>query len=285
MKYAVLGSPISHSKSPLIHQAAYRKLGISASYEAIDVTSDQLNTFLDSNAEHRGLSLTMPLKETAFKLAELGGWEIDETSCALRAGNTLVHTDEHWSLHNTDVFGASKALESISEKPVKLVAILGSGATAKSVALAALRTFSNLDRLTIFARNPDAAAEIFATLKNAPELKSHEGIEFVWNSIEAAADFGGADLTVNTLPADVASNIEVDVPFTESWVFDVTYHPWPTPFSSAWPEDHRISGLAMLIWQAVAQIRLFVGNAATQELPNEAGVVEVMFQAVESKVD
>lgn len=253
MKFAVIGDPISHSKSPAIHKAAYEFLGLDWSYEAHQVSSLELETFLDTALERfDGLSLTMPLKETLVSIARERGWVVDSFSAQLNAGNTL-HKDAagQWSVANTDVHGAGMALASVAEN-VSSVALLGSGATARSIALALSLGCTALSELTVFSRRPEPAEEVFKLL--TVELP---GAKTSWLPLEAAADFGGADLTINTLPGATANDYEVDRAFGESWVFDVTYTPWPTALASGWPENNRVSGLDMLIWQAIEQLRLF----------------------------
>lgn len=253
MKFAVLGDPISHSKSPAIHGAAYEFLGLDWKYEAYQVASGELETFLETAlASFDGFSLTMPLKESLVAIAAKRGWSIDPFAAQLKAGNTLYKdVAGQWCVANTDVHGAGIALASVAEN-VSSVALLGSGATARSIALALSLGCPALSELTVFSRRPEPAEEIFKLLAiQMPATKAS------WLPLEAAADFGGADVTINTLPGATATDYEVDIPFGESWIFDVTYSPWPTALASNWPEEFRISGLEMLIWQAVEQLRLF----------------------------
>jgi shikimate dehydrogenase len=253
MKFAVLGDPISHSKSPVIHQAAYDFIGLDWSYERHQVTSADLGKFLNSALDHfDGFSLTMPLKVELVAIAKERGWLLDSFCTQLGVANTLYKVNGgDWRVANTDVHGAAMALTSVGAQ-VKSAALLGSGATAKSIALALSLQNASLAELTIFSRRPQPAEEIFEMVGiELPNAKCS------WLPLEAAGDFGGADLTINTLPGSAINEYEVDRSFGESWVFDVTYEPWPTPLAEAWPEQNRISGLEMLIWQAIEQLRLF----------------------------
>jgi len=253
MKFAVLGDPIGHSKSPAIHQAAYDFIGLDWSYERRQVTSEGLSEFIDAELEQfDGFSLTMPLKEELASIAQRRSWAQDDYSTRLAAANTLFKdASGQWSVANTDVRGAGMSLALIHGR-VETAAILGSGATARSIALALALQTEALTELTVFSRRPQPAEEIFSLIGiERPSAKCS------WLPLEAAGDFGGADLTINTLPGPSVNEYEVDRPFGESWVFDVNYEPWPTTLAQAWPEQNRISGLDMLIWQAIEQLRLF----------------------------
>ena len=272
MKFAVLGNPISHSKSPVIHQAAYAYLGLDWTYESSQIDAADLESFLDGQQQNfDGFSLTMPLKEQLVALAVKKGWGLDSYSALLNSANTLYkRSTGDWEVANTDVHGAGLALEAITGG-VDSVALLGSGATARSIALAISLKMPDLKELIVFSRRPEPAEQIFALVSvELPNLKAS------WLPIEAAADFGGADLTVNTVPGDVAGEHEIDRSFGESWVFDVAYQPWPTRLAQAWPESNRISGLDMLVWQAIEQLRLFGAIPREFEIGKVAELAERM---------
>ncbi len=130
---AVLGTPIGHSLSPVLHRAAYVELGLDWTYDALEVTEATLPGFLDSCDETwAGLSLTMPLKRAVVPLLD------DLTERARQAGavNTLVWEDGRRVGHNTDVPGAAAALRERYAGPVGRAVVIGGGATAASVLLA-----------------------------------------------------------------------------------------------------------------------------------------------------
>ena len=111
MKFAVLGDPISHSKSPAIHTAAYRVLGLDWQYERFQVTSNGLEKFLDERLpEFAGFSATMPLKERLFEIACERAWGLDTASAKLRGSNTLYRNSDYLAVANTDFVGASLSL-------------------------------------------------------------------------------------------------------------------------------------------------------------------------------
>jgi shikimate dehydrogenase len=128
---AVLGSPISHSLSPILHRTAYEKLAIDGQYEAIDVTSENLEKFMLSRDDSwTGFSLTMPLKEKALAIAD----EVDPLALRIQSANTLVRSSKGWRALSTDVNGFTESLAAAGVIDFNRIIILGSGATARAAA-------------------------------------------------------------------------------------------------------------------------------------------------------
>ena len=172
LRAAVLGSPVAHSLSPALHRAAYAVLGLPQwSYERREVGSSGLGAFVaDLDDTWRGLSLTMPLKEEAFDVAA------KVTAIARDAGavNTLVRRDDGlWDGHNTDVVGIVRAVEHVEHDGGAV--ILGSGATARSAALA-LGELGVRD-VVVAARNAEASAEVVALLARHDIAAVHVPLE------------------------------------------------------------------------------------------------------------
>lgn len=274
-KLAVLGSPIEHSKSPAIHAAAYRVLGLDWDYSKFEVRKGGLSTFIaDLNQDWLGLSLTMPLKEEAARFAAT----LDKAAEVTGAVNTLLRQGDVWAGFNTDVFGIVQALYIAGVSDLDEVLIVGSGATAIS-ATAAIRQISPQAQVKYFARNPitrDSSIEFAKSLG----LRARAATNFV-----RAAN--KADLVVSTLPAHGMDEVALEASAARKFkphgvLFDVAYQPWPSQLASVWQTEQRpvISGLEMLLWQAVAQIRIFSCGDPSQQLPNEAAVVEAMRYAL-----
>lgn len=275
-KFAVLGDPIDHSLSPVIHQAAYKALNLSWKYSRINVSEHRLATFLSEEVSNfAGFSLTMPLKDELVRIANERGWQIDDAAVLLGCANTLVrHDDGRIIVANTDLVGAKKALN-VLPTSVTSAAIMGSGATARTLSLATLQVFGELESLTVFSRRPEPA-QLIATLVE----QTNAEVKFEWLPIEAAADFGGADLTVNTLPSAVSKTVEVDLPFSLSFVFDVTYDGGEDSPASQWPLENRVDGRSMLVYQAVEQLRLFGAFSEGDRNVTEEVVASAMFSAI-----
>lgn len=253
---AVLGSPIEHSKSPLIHAAAYRYLGLDWDYGRYRVEADELESFLKlRDSSWRGLSLTMPLKEQGYSLSIPSCPVASETGIA----NTLVHTESGWEGYNTDSFGIQQALKNALTETPSAISILGSGATAISAVHAVSYAF------------PEAKVRVFARRDT-----SVQGIDT--QPLDAFYQSHLSGLVISTLPGTVA-HPKLDVS-KESWIFDVAYNPWPSKLAAHWVAEHRISGLEMLLWQALVQIRLFLNGDGTVKLPEESQVFSAMRDAV-----
>ena len=280
-RLAVLGRPIAHSLSPAIHAAAYRTLGLDWSYEALDLGVDDLEPFLaDRDESWRGFSVTMPLKRRAYELSEPG----DTFARQTEAANTLVRSSGGWHGFNTDVPGAMSVMRDLLEgrKPSNVL-LLGSGATAASVGLAARHL--GCDVLAVSARRAEAVSELQTLLGRGgevlfielPDAKSPAGATATFT--EAAT---GADLIVNTLPAEaVPPLIPLLKPDSHTPLFDVTYHPRPTPLCEHWMVfgSPHSDGRELLVQQAVLQIRLFVSGSTDRALPNELAVLAEMRSA------
>lgn len=274
--FAVLGDPVEHSLSPKIHQAAYSALGLDWQYSRIKVNEQQLSKFLEEeSSSFTGFSLTMPLKDELVRIAKAHEWQIDEAAVLLECANTLVrHDDGRIIVANTDLVGAKKSLE-VLPSSITSAAILGSGATARTLSLATLQSFSELESLTVFSRRTEPA-QLIASLVD----QTNATVKFEWLPIEASADFGGADLTVNTLPSAVSKTVEVDLSFSKSYVFDVTYDGGEDSPASQWPLENRVDGRTMLVYQAVEQLRLFGAFSEGDRGVNEEEVSSAMFAAI-----
>ncbi len=245
----MLGHPIAHSLSPVLHRAAYAELGLDWDYTAVDVTSDGLAGFLGGlDASWRGLSLTMPLKRTVVPL-------LDEASDLVRASgvaNTVVVGEGGLHGHNTDVPGAVAALRERSDAVPRRVLVLGGGATATSLLLAAARL--GCTSAVVMVREPARAEPTVAALARLPEAPEVRVLRI-------GDDPGPVDLACSTIPADAQSPELVAVATAAPVVFDVVYDPWPTPLAATAAEAGRtvVSGLELLVHQAADQVRLMTG--------------------------
>ena len=260
MKAAVLGSPIAHSKSPLLHMAAYAALGLDWTYDRHEVGAGDLQPFLREHAgEYKGLSLTMPLKEEAFRAAE----SKDAASYATSACNTLVFDGQ---LHgfNTDVIGFIEALRHAHMTTAASVCILGTGATARSAAVAMLQ--DGVREFHVVGRRPEAANEFASWFTGVGgTVTTHD-----WH----AAPLSVA-LTISTTPSGATDGRAL--PAEPGALFDVVYSPWPTSYALAWMGSERpvLSGLDLLVHQAAEQVILMTGTGAYER----SRIVDAMYAA------
>ena len=249
MRAAVLGRPIGHSLSPVLHTSAYAALGLADwSYTAIDCGEDELPGLVDGlGPEWAGLSLTMPLKRAALAVAD----SADPLATAVGAANTLVLGGGERRAYLTDVAGMAAALREAGCAAPDSAVVLGGGGTAQA-ALAAL-CMLGLDAAVVLVRDPGRAGDLRATADRlGVELDLRAGL---------AGPVPAADLVISTLPAGAADGL---APPAGAVVLDVVYAPWPTRFAAAAAAAGGtvVSGLAMLLHQAAAQVELMTGRPA-----------------------
>ncbi|SHN33824.1 shikimate dehydrogenase [Actinacidiphila paucisporea] len=250
---AVLGSPIAHSLSPVLHRAAYAAMGLADwRYDRFEVDEEALPRFLDGldPAEWAGLSLTMPLKRAVIPLLD----GVSDTAASVEAVNTVVlGPDGRRSGDNTDIPGMLAALRERGVTTVASAAILGAGATASS-ALAALARICT-GEVTAYVRGPARAAEM-------REWGTRLGVTVRTADWADAAKALDEPLVVATTPAGAADHLATAVPDHPGTLFDVLYHPWPTPLATAWTDRAApvVSGLDLLVHQAVLQVEQHTGR-------------------------
>ncbi|MEW1659327.1 MULTISPECIES: shikimate dehydrogenase [unclassified Streptomyces] len=252
-KAAVLGSPIAHSLSPVLHRAAYDELGLTGwEYGRHEVDEAALPAFLEKlGPEWAGLSLTMPLKRAVIPLLD----EISPTAASVEAVNTVVFTpDGRRRGDNTDIPGMLAALRERGVERVERAAVLGAGATASS-ALAALSRICT-GEVTAYVRSAARAEEmrgwgerLGVPVRTAP-----------WDDAAAALD---APLVIATTPAGSTDRLAAAVPARPGTLFDVLYEPWPTALAAAWADRGGavVGGLDLLVHQAVLQVEQMTGRA------------------------
>jgi shikimate dehydrogenase len=248
---AVLGRPVSHSLSPLLHRAAYTALGLDDwTYDALDVGAEDLPDLLAGLGEEwRGFSVTMPCKQAAVEVADV----VDQLPQLLHAANTLVRTDTGWRAENTDVTGVGMALQLAGVERVTHAAILGAGGTAAAAAVA----LSSLgaQHVDVVVRNPDRAADVVRIFRVL-------GVSTTVTPLaEAELD---VPLVVSTVPIDAQSGV-LGLPWRAGQtLLDVLYAPWPTPLALRVTEagGRVVGGLEVLFWQATVQVELFTGRPA-----------------------
>ncbi|ARZ71115.1 shikimate dehydrogenase [Streptomyces sp. HU2014] len=250
---AVLGSPIAHSLSPVLHRAAYAELGLKEwSYDRFEVDEAALPAFLDGlDAGWAGLSLTMPLKRAVIPLLD----EVRETAGSVEAVNTVVFTPDGRRVgENTDIPGIVAALRERGVGSVPSAAVLGAGATASS-ALAALARICT-GEVTAYVRSEARAAEM-------RRWGERLGVSVRTADWSRAAEALTAPLVVATTPAGATDGLAGVVPDRPGTLFDVLYEPWPTPLAAAWSGRGGavVGGLDLLVHQAVLQVGLMTGRA------------------------
>ncbi|MFY1632548.1 shikimate dehydrogenase [Solwaraspora sp. WMMB335] len=252
----VLGKPIAHSLSPVIHNAGYRAAGLSGwSYTATECAETELADLVAGlGPQWAGLSLTMPLKEAALAVAV----DASPVAVAVGAANTLVRRpDGGWFADNTDVPGMVAVLREAGVRPGARIAVLGAGGTARA-ALAAAAALAATGVVVIARR----AAAIDELAPVAAALGVPVGGSDWTAAPQAAAD---ADVLISTVPKGIADPLAAHLAWASVKVFfDALYDPWPTPLAVAATAAGTtvVSGLDLLLAQAVGQFEQFTGVTA-----------------------
>jgi len=271
MKAAVLGAPIAHSLSPVLHRAAYRALGLTGwSYEAIECDTARLPAVLGGcGPQWAGLSLTMPLKRAVLPLLD----ELDPLAREVGAANTVVFAGGRRHGHNTDVPGMIAALgkAGLTAPPgpaagEPTVLILGGGATACS-ALAAARGLGAA-RVTAAVRDPARAQDLLAA-------GARLGVAVTLTGFEAPQG-DPPELLISTVPAGAADIYAKRIArggLVPRHLLDVVYHPWPTPLAVAARKlgTSVAGGFDLLLHQAAGQVTLMTGRPAPLAAMRAAG--------------
>lgn len=269
-KAAVCGKPIAHSLSPVIHNAGFTAAGLTGwSYEAIECAESELPDLVAGlGPEWAGLSLTMPLKEAALRLAT----SASPVAIAAGVANTLVRQpDGSWHADNTDVpgmvhvlreagLGLSRGRHAVKEAPPRIT-VLGGGGTARAALAAAAEL--GAEAVTVVTRRPEAREEL-GPVAVALGL-TIDGV--AWADAAGAFD---ADAVLSTVPKGAADELAERVTWRPGSVyFDALYDPWPTPLaaSAAKRDIPVVSGLDLLLAQALSQFEQFTG---VPEAPQEA---------------
>lgn len=266
-RFGVVGSPIKHSLSPAIHRAAYSALGFDFSYDRYEVSQGDLSNFLSSEPL-AGLSVTMPLKIEAFAFSD----KHDESAGKTSVANTLVRENDYWIGHNTDVAGFERILGKCPN-PEK-IAIIGSGATARSAALAIANRF------------PDANISVIGRSDSSVDTLVKLAREFAVEAIAAElslASLEGQDIVISTVPAgalgELWNQLAEQGAGRRGVLIDVAYDPWPSTAARLWGST-SVSGIELLIWQAIGQIELFAQAQGESVMLSSQGLYEVMRSAI-----
>lgn len=265
-KAAVLGKPIEHSLSPVLHRSAYRALGLTDwTYERIEVDAEGLPGLVGGlGPEWVGLSVTMPGKRAALDYAT----EVTARAKAVGAANTLVRTPGGWLADCTDVDGVVGALRCAGEYRTEgegAAVVLGAGGTAAAAVVGLAELGVRQVRLVV--RDPARATETADAARSA-------GLEVDvvrWADADLESLAGSSDVLVSTVPPEATAPHAAALAAAPC-LLDVIYHPWPTPLADAvGAHGGRVAtGLDMLLHQAFGQVEHFTGRQAPRAAMREA---------------
>ncbi|PXY19212.1 shikimate dehydrogenase [Prauserella muralis] len=264
---AVLGKPVRHSLSPVLHGAAYAALGLHGwSYERVELDAEGLPGFVAGlGQEWAGLSVTMPGKRAALECAA----EATRRARTVGAANTLVRLGSGgWRADCTDVDGVTGALRAaggFTPGAGDTAVVLGAGGTASAAAAAFAEL--GLTGVRLVVREPARAEDAVAAAKRAGLA-----VEVLrWSEVDFRRVAAESAVLVTTVPPDAVAP-HVGALACAPCVLDVIYHPWPTPLAEAVAAQGRrvATGLDMLLHQAFGQVEQFTGLAAPREVMRDA---------------
>lgn len=268
---AVLGQPIAHSMSPILHTAGYKALGLDDwSYTRIEANAETLPGIVSGSEEdYRGFSVTMPGKFAAFSLAS----EITDRARLMGSANTLVRIEGGWRADNTDTEGVEGALTELlgradnlrvrdSSTTQQRALLIGSGGTARPALWAlAQRGIKNIDLLNRTDRRSELQHLTDSLGQNLTPVNYSDDIEKIAQR---------AEVIISTVPSPALEGHEETL--AHAPILDVIYDPWPTPLTVHAASDGypTVGGHRMLAYQAFSQFEQFTGQEAPREAMFEA---------------
>ena len=243
IRAAVLGIPIEHSLSPLVHTLIYRELGLESDYSRFELDEASAPDFLRRELREKwnGFSLTMPLKEVGFKL------DIPIADDARRAYSINTITRE--GCFNTDICGFARVIR-LERVDFSHVTILGSGATARSTLLA-LDSIGYRGDVEVVRRSSER--DLLLPAIDGLSLRLRD--LFSWDLV----DKGESEFVISTIPASAQSSVSLHLSGFEGTLIDFSYQPWPSIIAGV-SIGKVISGLKILVSQAVDQAAIFTGE-------------------------
>ena len=262
-KFGLIGYPLGHSLSKVIHEAGFKSLGINATYDILETPPDDLVDrikFLKSNG-YKGFNVTIPLKLPISLFIN----EVDEYADLARAVNTVyIEADKSLKAYNTDVIGFRRAIPKDIVLTGKKVAILGTGGAAHAACVALKEC--GVKAIDFFTRNIPNSIDLMNYVR-----RKFPNITFNVYQIENIRDLGEYDMLVNTTPIGMLGKAGDMMPVEEyalrslkpdTIVYDVIYNPKKTVLIKAAEKLNlrTINGLDMLIYQAVAAQEKWLGN-------------------------
>jgi shikimate dehydrogenase len=259
--FGILGFPLSHTLSPVIHNQLFAEYKVNALYIVLEKEKPTRNILLGKdNIFLSGLSVTIPHKEWAFSIAN----KHDEASEYMRASNTLIRQESQIHSYNTDGYGAVRSIENYKRNFFESnssgnILILGSGGSAKGISYSLVKRGLTSSKITIAARNEKNGKKLVSTLNSI-----QNGISNYCSLNEVEKDSKRFSLIINTTPVGMKGKTDSQILsekfFNKSQtLFDIVYNPLETPLVKMAKKQGAkiIPGYEMLLFQAMEQFRLF----------------------------
>ncbi|MDD6603547.1 MAG: shikimate dehydrogenase [Eubacteriales bacterium] len=253
LKYGLIGYPLGHSMSGVIHRELFRLSGVDAGYDMVEIAPRDIDRVFDIMRGYRGFNVTIPHKINIIPHLD----RLSDRAELFGAVNTVDVADDGVTGHNTDCVGFLRALDMADIKLGGRVLLCGSGGVARMIAFESVLAGADL---TIAVRPEDISAA--NVLKSEIEKKTGSSC----NVILLSETEGGYDLVVNGTPVGMYPNTDacpVDKAVIQSSraAFDVIYNPLETRFITYAKEAglKYSGGLSMLVWQAAVAEEIWNG--------------------------
>lgn len=280
LKLAIIGYPIGHSLSPVMHNAALQELGIEGSYVALETPPEKLVEKINflKDEGYSGFNVTIPHKVEVMQYLD----SIDNFAKVIGAVNTVV-IDENKKLFgsNTDVYGFVQAIPENSRENLKdkKAAVIGSGGAARAVLIGLIEL--GIKEIWIFARNQEKSEELKEII-----LQNFTDIKINCSALEDNIDLAEFSIVVNTTPLGMQGKNEEISPLSpesiatlpkDALIYDLVYRPQKTKLLEyAEKRDLKLlNGLEMLILQGVKSFELWTGKTPPIKTMREALILEI----------
>ena len=262
-KFGLIGYPLGHSLSAVIHKAGFKSLGIEANYEILETPPDELVDRVKyfKRNDYEGFNVTIPLKLPISLFVQ----EVDKYADIAGAVNTVkINSDKTFKGYNTDAMGFKKAIPQNLDFSGANVALLGTGGASRAAVLALSEL--GVKYIGVYTRNIPNAMDYMAYMR-----RKFPQIEFESHQIDLVRDLSKYQLLVNTTPIGMLGRSADMTPIEEnvlrtmpanSTVYDVIYNPKKTILLKLAEKlgYNTINGLDMLVYQAVAAQEIWFGQ-------------------------
>lgn len=265
----LIGYPVGHSMSAVMHNAAFQELGLDFRYELRSVRPEDLNEFITSRMREpnvRGASVTIPHKVSVMKHLD----EVDQEASRIGAVNTVVYEVGRLKGYNTDGVGAMRALEeAYGALDGANAVIVGAGGAARAIGYG---LSTQVEELSILNRTTSRAVDLAKGLSMLPECRASISV-LPLRRAHLRDALEDADILVNTTPLGMTPNVD-DTPVDgnlikqDLLVFDSVYNPLKTRLlrEAEKAGAKTLSGLRMLVYQGAAAFELWTGRQAPEKL-------------------
>lgn len=262
-KFGLIGYPLGHSLSAVIHKAGFKSLGIEANYEILETPPEELVDRVKyfKRNDYEGFNVTIPLKLPIALFVQ----EVDKYADIAGAVNTVkINSDKTFKGYNTDAMGFKKAIPQNLDFSGANVALLGTGGASRAAVLALSEL--GVKYIGVYTRNIPNAMDYMAYMR-----RKFPQIEFESHQIDLVRDLSKYQLLVNTTPIGMLGRSADMTPIEEnvlrtmpanSTVYDVIYNPKKTILLKLAEKlgYNTINGLDMLVYQAVAAQEIWFGQ-------------------------